>query len=118
MSRHNCKIILIFQKKLNILTITAFSVKSQMTDKECCNKECCKIDAVVTVDAKGQIVLPKELREKAQIKPNDKLAVINFHRGTEVCCFVMLKVDALENTIKDLLGPVFKNLFQPEVEKQ
>ncbi|TFH23607.1 AbrB family transcriptional regulator [Candidatus Bathyarchaeota archaeon] len=89
-----------------------------MTDKECCNKECCKIDAVVTVDAKGQIVLPKEIREKAKIKHNDKLAVINFQRGSEVCCIVMLKVDALENTVKDLLGPVFKNVFQPEVEKQ
>jgi antitoxin PrlF len=89
-----------------------------MTDKECCNKECCKIDAVVTVDAKGQIVLPKEIRTKAKIKPNDKLAVINFKRGNEVCCIVMLKVDDLENTVKDLLEPVFKNVFQSEVEKQ
>ena len=88
-----------------------------MADKECCNKECCKIDAIVTVDAKGQIVLPKDLREKAKIKPNDKLAVIGFQRDTEVCCIVMLKVDALEDTIKNLLGPVFKNVFQPEVEK-
>jgi len=89
-----------------------------MTDKECCSQECCKIDAVVTVDAKGQIVLPKEIRTKAKIKPNDKLAVINFQRGNGVCCIVMLKVDDLENTVKDLLGPVFKNVFQPEVEKQ
>ncbi len=88
-----------------------------MTSKECCNKECCKIDAVVTVDAKGQIVLPKDLRERAKIKPNDKLAVIGFQRDSEICCIVMLKVDALEDTIKNLLGPVFKNVFQPEVEK-
>ena len=86
--------------------------------KECCNKECCKIDAVVTVDAKGQIVLPKDLREKAKIKPNDKLAIIGFQRDSEVCCIVMLKVDALEDTVKSLLGPVFKSVFQPEVEKQ
>ena len=89
-----------------------------MTDKECCNKECCKIDAVVTVDAKGQIVLTEEIRTKAKIKPNDKLAVINFQRGNYVCRIVMLKVNDLENTVKDLLGPVFKNVFQPEVEKQ
>ena len=89
-----------------------------MTDKECYNKECCKIDAVVSVDAKGQIVLPKDLREKAKIKPLDKLAIIGFQRDSEVCCIVMLKVDALENTVKNLLGPVFKNVFQPEEEKQ
>ncbi len=82
------------------------------------NKECCKIDAVVSVDAKGQIVLPKELRERAKIKPNDKLAVIGFERDNEVCCIIMLKADALESTIKNMLGPVFKNVFQPEVEKQ
>ena len=89
-----------------------------MTEKDCCGKDCCKIDAVVTVDAKGQIVLPKDLREKAKIKPNDKLAVIAFQRDSEVCCIVMLKVDALQNTIKDLLGPVFKNVFQPEVKEK
>jgi antitoxin PrlF len=88
-----------------------------MTSKDCSNNQCCKIDAVVTVDAKGQIVLPKELREKAKIKPNDKLAIIGFQRDNEICCIVMLKVDALENTVKNLLGPVFKNVFQPEMEK-
>jgi len=87
-----------------------------MTNKEGCAKECCRIDAVISVDAKGQIVLPKELREKAKIKPNDKLAVIGFQKDSEVCCIVMLKVDALENTVKNLLGPVFKNVFQPKVE--
>jgi antitoxin PrlF len=89
-----------------------------MTDKECYSNECCKINAVVTVDSKGQIVLPKELREKAKIKHNDKLAVFNFQRDNEVCFIVMLKVDALEDTVKDLLGPVFKNVFYTEVEKQ
>ncbi len=86
-----------------------------MTSKECCNKECCKIDAVVSVDSKGQIVLPKDLRERAKIKPNDKLAVIGFERNSEVCCIIMLKVDALESTVKNMLGPVFRNAFS-EVE--
>jgi len=89
-----------------------------MTSKECNNKECCRIDAIVSVDAKGQIVLPKDLREKADIKPNDKLAIIGFQRDNQVCCIIMLKVDALESTVKSMLGPVFKNVFQPEVEKQ
>ena len=88
-----------------------------MAGKECCNKECCKIDAVVSVDAKGQIVLPKDLREKAKIKPSDKLAIIGFERNNEVCCIIMLKVDALESTVKNMLGPVFRNAFKLEVEK-
>jgi antitoxin PrlF len=89
-----------------------------MKTNNCPSKECCKIDAVVTVDSKGQIVLPKNLREKAQINPNDKLAVIGFERDNQVCCIIMLKIDALESTVKDMLEPIFKNVFQPEVEKQ
>lgn len=83
-----------------------------MPNKECCGKDCCKIDAVVSIDAKGQIVLPKDLRQKANINPNDKLAVIAFERNNEVCCIIMLKVDALEDTIKNMLGPVFQTLFK------
>ncbi len=85
-----------------------------MTQKDCCNTECCKINAIVTVDNKGQIVLPKDLREKANIKPNDKLAIINFQKDNEVCCIVMLKVDTLEDTVKTMLGPIFKNIYQKE----
>ena len=31
-----------------------------------CEGDTCRIDAVVTMDAKGQIVLPKDLREKVR----------------------------------------------------
>jgi antitoxin PrlF len=75
------------------------------------NKECCKISAVVTVDAKGQIVLPKDLREKASIKPNDKLALIGVEREESVCCIVMMKTEALGDTVKCKLGPIFNEVF-------
>jgi antitoxin PrlF len=80
------------------------------------SKECCRIDAVISVDSKGQVVLPKDLREKAKIKPEDKLAVIGFEREGEVCCIIMLKVDALESTVKNMLGPVFRNAFNVEAK--
>ena len=88
-----------------------------MPNKEYCNTECCKINSVVTVDPKGQIVLPKELREKANIKPNDKLALIGFEKDGEICCIAMIKADALASRVKDMLGPVFKQVFQGENEK-
>jgi len=75
-------------------------------------KECCKIDAIVTVDAKGQIVLPKDLRERANVKPSDKLAVMGFERDGEVCCIVMVKAEALGGTVKKMLGPVFKEALE------
>jgi antitoxin PrlF len=81
------------------------------------NRECCKIDAVVTVDAKGQIVLPKDLRERANIKPNDKLAIIGVERNGYTCCLVMMKTDILGSTVKGMLGPILTEAFDPGGEK-
>jgi len=76
------------------------------------NVGCCKVDAVVTVDSKGQIVLPKDLREKAKLKPNDKLAVIRCERDGEICCIMLVKSEDLGSTIKNMLGPMLKDIFQ------
>lgn len=77
--------------------------------------ECCRITAIVTVDSKGQIVLPKDLREKADIKQNDKLAVIGMERENAVCCIVMMKADALGDSVKNMLGPIFNEAFSKKL---
>ncbi len=76
------------------------------------SRECCKIDAVVTVDAKGQLVLPKDLREKAKLKPNDKLAVIACERNGNICCFVLLKAETLGDPVKKLLKPILREIIE------
>jgi len=76
------------------------------------NRECCKIDAVVSIDAKGQIVLPKDLRERAKLKPNDKLALIGFERNGGLCCIVMVKSEALGSTVKKALGLILKGALE------
>jgi AbrB family looped-hinge helix DNA binding protein len=73
---------------------------------------CCKVDAVVTVDSKGQMVLPKDLRDKARLKPDDKLALIGCERNGEVCCIMMVKADDLGDSVKTMLGPMFKDIFK------
>jgi AbrB family looped-hinge helix DNA binding protein len=75
------------------------------------NPECCRVTAIVTVDSKGQIVLPKDLREKADIKPDDKLALIGVERDQAICCIVMMKADALGNSVKNMLGPILNEAF-------
>ncbi len=71
---------------------------------------CCAVEAVVTVDARGQIVLPKELRLKAGIHSGDKLAVVSMVSGDKVCCLSLLKVEGLAGTVRDILGPVAREL--------
>ena len=41
---------------------------------------CCKVESVVSVDERGQMVLPKELRDKANIRAGDKLAVVGMEK--------------------------------------
>ena len=79
-----------------------------MTD----NVGCCKVDAIVTVDSKGQIVLPKDLRDKAKLKPDDKLALIECERNGQICCIMMVKAEDLGSTVKTMLGPAMKEIFK------
>jgi AbrB family looped-hinge helix DNA binding protein len=73
---------------------------------------CCRVDAVVSIDSKGQIVLPKDLREKAGLKPNDKLAIIGCESDGEVCCIMMVKAERLGNSIRSMLGPMLKEILK------
>jgi len=72
----------------------------------------CKVDAVIAMDSKGQIVLPKDVRERAKLKSNDKLAVIGCERDGEICCIIMVKAEKLGSTIKDFLRPMLKEAFK------
>jgi len=74
--------------------------------------ECCKVDAIVTMDSKGQIVLPKDIREKADLKPNDKLAIVGCEREGEICCVMVIKAERLREAVTKTLGPMLKGVFQ------
>ena len=72
---------------------------------------CCNVEAVVSVDERGQMVLPKDIREKAGIKAGDKLAIIAMRQEGKVCCLSMIKVEALADMVKGMLGPLMKEIF-------
>ncbi|NIM20243.1 MAG: AbrB/MazE/SpoVT family DNA-binding domain-containing protein [Candidatus Latescibacteria bacterium] len=73
---------------------------------------CCRIESVVQTDARGQIVLPKEIREKAGIQAGDKLALIAYESNGEICCISLIKADQLAGKVKDILGPVLKETLE------
>jgi AbrB family looped-hinge helix DNA binding protein len=73
---------------------------------------CCKVDAVVTVDSKGQIVLPKDVREKAKMKPGDKLALVACECDGETCCIVMVRAEKLGDSVSKMLGPMLKGILK------
>jgi antitoxin PrlF len=67
-----------------------------------------RIEAVVSVDERGQMVLPKELRQRAGIGAGDKLALVAFEDKGEICCISFFKVDDLSGMVRDKLGPVMQ----------
>lgn len=73
--------------------------------------ENCRVEAVVSVDDRGQMVLPKELRERAGIKPSDKLVAATWEKDGQVCCITLVKVEDLVSLLKDRLGPVMKEIL-------
>ena len=82
---------------------------------KCCtslenDQPCCKVESVVSVDERGQMVLPKDLREKANIKAGDKLAVVSWGQNDGITCLTLIKVDDLSSLVKQMLGPVFKEM--------
>ena len=72
----------------------------------CCDESVCQIESLITVDERGQMVLPKEVRDKAKIKAGDKLALISWTRGDEVLCFSLMKSETLGSFVKGYIGPI------------
>lgn len=82
-----------------------------MPQKKTADAGCCAVEAIVTVDERGQMVLPKDLRERAGIKPGDRLAVASWKKDGEVCCITLIKAGNLGGMIRTLLGPVMSDLL-------
>ena len=82
---------------------------------DCCgagsnNEPCCQVESVVTVDERGQMVLPKEIRERAGIHPGDKLALVSWGQNAGIVCLALIRADKLSGMVKKILGPVFKDI--------
>jgi AbrB family looped-hinge helix DNA binding protein len=74
------------------------------------NPGCCSVESVVSLDERGQMVLPKEIREKAGINPGDKLVLIAMEKKGKFCCLALIKAEDFEEMVKSLISPVMEGL--------
>ena len=91
-------------------------MKKKAVKKPCCMPTdsgicCCKVEAVISIDDRGQMVLPKEIRDKANIHAGDKLAVVTWEKGEKVCGISLVKAEDFGEMVKGLLGPVMKEII-------
>ena len=90
-----------------------------MNEKEnggsCCPSEetiCCRVVALINVDERGQMVLPKDLRERANIRAGDKLAVTTWETEGKVCCISLIKADELTGMVRATLEPMMRDVVK------
>ena len=74
-------------------------------------EECCRVESIISVDERGQMVLPKDVRDAAGIRPGDKLALIMWRRDGCVCCMSLIKVNELTDIVRGRLGPLMKDIL-------
>jgi antitoxin PrlF len=72
----------------------------------------CRVESLIAVDDRGQMVLPKELRDRAGIRGGDKLAVITWEKEGKVCCLSLIKAEEFGGMIKGLLGPMMGDVLR------
>ncbi|WP_287154068.1 HgcAB-associated protein HgcC [Candidatus Solincola tengchongensis] len=80
----------------------------------CCpvsEEACCRVETLVGVDERGQMVLPKDFRERAGIKAGDKLALVSWESEGKICCVLLMRAEELGALVKERLGPVLRGLL-------
>ena len=75
---------------------------------ECGVPEELRVEAIISVDERGQTVLPKAIRDKFGLGPGDKLAVVTKERDGKVCCLYMFKAEDLMVTMKGRFGSILE----------
>ena len=91
--------------------------KDPCSGPDCGKMSGCKVDALISVDERGQMVLPKEVRDKAGIHTGDKLALVSWEKDGKVCCLTLIKADEFGEMVKGLLGPMMKEVMGNDATK-
>jgi antitoxin PrlF len=84
--------------------------------KICCsavqeNAGRCYVESVVSVDERGQMVLPKAIRDRAGIKAGAKLTVVGWEQDGRICCISLVKTEDFSGMLKGLLSPMMKQII-------
>jgi len=75
---------------------------------KCGSGAVCSVEAILSIDDRGQMVLPKDVREKAGIGTGDKLALVSWGKNGRICCLALTKAETLSGAVRDLLGPLIQ----------
>ena len=80
-------------------------------EKKDFNLNCCQVEAIVSFDERGQLVIPKDVRKKFNLKAGEKFAFISCTDNKDLCCFTLVKTNALQGMVKRALGPMLSEML-------
>jgi len=96
-----------------------------MTDKKqkehCCTPqtaECCKVESVVTIDERGQMILPKDLREKVGLVAGDKLVIATSMKDGKLGFLMMFRADDFNDMVKGAVRPAMRMICMDDKEEK
>jgi AbrB family looped-hinge helix DNA binding protein len=86
-----------------------------MSDEGCCGPEAeertavdgrrFSVEAVATIDERGQMVIPKAIRDRMGLQAGDKLAISVMETDGRPCCLNLIRTEELAQRVKEILGP-------------
>jgi AbrB family looped-hinge helix DNA binding protein len=62
------------------------------------------VESIVTIDERGQMVLPKPMRDKAGIRAGDRLALVSWTKDGRVCCISLIRAEELTSMVTGFLS--------------
>ena len=71
---------------------------------------CCEIEAIVSFDERGQLVFPKDVRKKFDLKAGEKFAMVSCTNENGLCCFTLVKTAQINEMVGMALGPMLNNI--------
>jgi antitoxin PrlF len=80
-------------------------------------EKCCSVESVISIDDRGQMVLPKGVRENADIRPGNKFAVISWEKNGQVLCISLMRVEQLADSLRSVFIPLIEDFEGKTGEK-
>ncbi len=74
------------------------------------NSNCCEIEAVISFDDRGQLVFPKDVRKKFDLKAGEKFLMVSCTNESGLCCFTIVKTSAVNKLVGNSLGPMLNQI--------
>jgi AbrB family looped-hinge helix DNA binding protein len=74
------------------------------------------VEQIVSVDTRGQVVLPKAVREQFGLLGGGKLAVVVMRSAGTPCCISLMPVASLSKPVSEIIEPAFVPSSGPTTE--